>query len=184
MASAFSHAIVAVACGRIYTAKEMPRRFWLLSIACSILPDIDVISFAFGISYGDVLGHRGLTHSLFFALLLGGLVVSVAFKHVAPLTKGWWSLVFYFFVVTASHAFLDALTNGGLGVALFSPFETTRYFFPWRPVEVSPIGIASFFSSRGMAVIISEIIWIWIPSTLILMAVWLYRKLRVTDDLN
>ena len=66
MASAFSHAVVALAIGRAGTGAAMPARFWWMSVACSILPDADVLSFAFGVRYGDVLGHRGLTHSLSF----------------------------------------------------------------------------------------------------------------------
>ena len=66
--------------------------------------------------------------------------------------------------ITASHGFLDAFTNGGLGVAFFSPFDPTRYFFPWTPIEVSPIGAVRFFSQRGLLVIISELRWVWLPS--------------------
>ncbi len=73
-------------------------------------------------------------------------------------------MILFFFLVTASHGFLDALTSGGLGIAFFSPFDTTRYFFPWTPVLVAPIGIGSFFNHRGFRVLISEFLWIWIPS--------------------
>ena len=68
----------------------------------------------------------------------------------------------YFAAVTASHGILDALTDGGLGIAFFSPFDTHRYFFPWRPIQVSPIG-PGFFSARGVRVLASELRWIWIP---------------------
>ena len=56
------------------------------------------------------------------------------------------------------------MTNGGLGVAFFSPFDTTRYFFPVRPVLVSPIGVSEFFNAYGVRVLISEAVWIWLPS--------------------
>src|SRR5919199_3494691 len=115
MASAFSHALVAALLGKSYAKGHMPGRFWLLAILCSILPDADVIGFAFGIEYGDVFGHRGLTHSLLFALLIGCLVVLLAFKDVTLFSKKWWTLSVFFFVVTASHGVLDAMTNGGLG---------------------------------------------------------------------
>jgi inner membrane protein len=66
-------------------------------------------------------------------------------------------------------------TNGGRGVALFAPFSAERFFFPWRPIEVSPIGL-DFFSERGFGVISSEIIWIWIPSAIIFLFAWLVRR--------
>jgi membrane-bound metal-dependent hydrolase YbcI (DUF457 family) len=43
--------------------------------------------------------------------------------------------------VVASHGVLDALTDGGKGVAFFSPFDTTRHFFPVRPIPVAPITV-------------------------------------------
>ncbi len=72
---------------------------------------------------------------------------------------------------------LDALTNGGLGVAFCAPFSATRYFFPWQPVEVSPIGIAPFFSQRGLEVIMSELVWLWLPASVLVACAWVYRKL-------
>lgn len=67
------------------------------------------------------------------------------------------------FACTASHPLLDALTNGGLGVALFWPWSDARLFAPWRPIAVSPIG-AGFFGSRGLAVLGSELRWVWLPT--------------------
>jgi inner membrane protein len=43
---------------------------------------------------------------------------------------------------------LDMLTNGGLGIAVFSPFSRERFFFPVQPIPVSPIGLSSRVSIR------------------------------------
>ena len=48
-----------------------------------------------------------------------------------------------------THPLLDALTDGGSGVMLLFPFSTDRFFFPWRPIHVSPLGIMRFFSRAG-----------------------------------
>lgn len=177
MPSIFSHAIFATSAGKAYTALPMPRRFWVLTAVSAMLPDIDVAGFAFGIHYSDMLGHRGITHSFMFALIVGCLATLTAFKQgAAGMSSG--ALILYFTLVTASHPLLDAMTNGGLGVALFAPFDSTRYFLPFRPIEVSPIG-AAFFSARGLAVLVSEMKWVWIPSLLILLVGWLYRKASV-----
>jgi len=66
-----------------------------------------------------------------------------------------------------SHGLLDAFTDGGLGIAFFAPFDPTRYFFSWRPIAVSPIGISQFFSLWGLSVLLTEAIWIGLP-------VWLW----------
>ncbi len=133
----------------------------------SVLPDADVIGFALGIPYEAVLGHRGFSHSLAFAALWSLLVVGVVFRQVQWFSRDWWKLLLLFFLVTASHGVLDALTNGGLGIASFSPFITTRYFFPWRPIQVSPIGIGSLFTEMGRLAIVSELKFVWLPIALV-----------------
>jgi inner membrane protein len=171
MASAFSHAFVAVALGSAYARHPMPWRFWVLSITCSILPDADVIGFTLGLSYSSLWGHRGLTHSLCFAFVLSLCVVSLALRQHAVFSWPWWRDVLYFFVVTASHGVLDAITDGGRGIAFLAPFDTTRYFFPWRPVRVSPISIGAFFSTRGLQILGTELVFIWLPTTLVCAAI-------------
>jgi inner membrane protein len=142
-----------------------------------MLPDIDVIGFRFGVRYGDFWGHRGFTHSLLFASILAALALVVGFPHaLSGLSRAW--LWLYFFVAAASHGFLDAMTNGGLGVAFFSPFDNTRYFLPWRPILVSPISVTRFFSERGLAVLQSELIWIWIPAGLLAVLAFGARAVR------
>jgi inner membrane protein len=85
------------------------------------------------------------------------------------------SLFLWFFAVTASHGLLDAMTDGGRGIAFFAPFSPHRYFFPWRPIAVSPIG-AGFFSARGLRVLVSEARWIWVPSAIIAASARLMRR--------
>lgn len=127
-----------------------------------------------GIRYGDLWGHRGMTHSLLFAAVIA---VVMAFRF-APARPELWKLMLLLFVITASHGVLDAMTNGGLGVAFFSPFDTSRYFFPWTPIQVSPIGASRFFSIRGMDVLWSEIVWIWGPAILLGAAIWGVQQIR------
>ena len=176
MPTIVTHGFVAALLGRSSAAGRMPARFWFLSVLCSIAPDADVLGFRLGISYGDMLGHRGLSHSLVFALVLSLIVSALALPRV-PQGRTKFLLVSYFFVVTASHGILDAMTDGGLGVAFFAPFDDTRYFFPFRPIKVSPIGL-SFFSARGLDVIWSEFLWVCIPGTIIAAAVLSLHKLR------
>jgi inner membrane protein len=171
----FSHSLATLALGRCYPKREQPPRFWVLAALCAALPDVDVVGFGFGIRYGDLLGHRGLTHSLFFALVIGFTIAIVFFSSVRRFSKSWWALVVFFFIATASHGVLDAMTNGGLGVAFFSPFSNTRYFFSWRPIEVSPLGL-DFISSGGIDVMISEFVWIWIPAGVIILAACILRR--------
>jgi inner membrane protein len=162
MPSAFTHAVVATSLGAWYRPALLAR-VWLAGMLCSAVPDLDVIGFRFGIRYGDFLGHRGFTHSLLFAALLAAVVTPLLLPRGVH-NRGRLSIAVYLFLATASHGVIDALTSGGLGVAFFSPFDQTRYFFPWRPILVAPLGVSRFFSPWGWAVIQSELLWVWLPA--------------------
>jgi inner membrane protein len=175
MASPFSHAVAALSIGTCFYRPQIPKRVWIAGALCSVLPDIDVIGFRFGIHYGDFWGHRGFTHSLSFAALLAIVVAVVLLQHGAA-GFGRPALFCYLFLATASHGLLDAMTDGGLGVAFFSPFNNARYFLPWRPIRGSPISVHRFFSGRGYAVLQSELLWIWLPSFLFAGVVLMLRR--------
>ncbi len=117
----------------------------------SFLPDADVIGFGFGIQYADEWGHRGATHSFVFALVVGMVVGLLAPLARRPVIRTGALAV----LVLASHPLLDIFTDGGLGCALFWPFDQTRYFAPWNPVPVAPIGFG-MFSPRGLFVVLVE----------------------------
>jgi inner membrane protein len=133
-------------------------------VYCSILPDADVIAFYFDIPYGHLLGHRGLSHSLLFDAVISFAAAYFFLQDLRRFSPRWWRTASLLFLIMVSHGVSDALSNGGLGVAFFAPFSNHRYFFPWRPLEVSPIGgLSFFFSSQAWPIILSEFIWIWIP---------------------
>ena len=175
MASAFAHVIVAVAMGKAFRNKALSWRELGLGAFCSVLPDFDVTGFYFGIQYGDLWGHRGMTHSIVFAVLVAGGLVALWYRDRPA--RAMTGLFLYFFFCTVSHGVLDAMTDGGLGVAFFSPFDQTRYFFPARPVLVSPIGISDFFSEYGMLVLASEAIWIGLPCLVLFLLLRVIQRL-------
>ena len=161
MASIFGHAVVGVTLAKVIDSDGL-KYLLVAAIFSTILPDFDVLAFRLGIPYEHPLGHRGFTHSLLFALLWAlVLMFTVGRKH-----KLIWFLVI--FLSTCSHGILDAMTSGGRGVGFFIPFENARFFFPFREIKVSPIGISKFFSSWGVKVIWSEIRYIFIPCLFIL----------------
>lgn len=177
MASAVSHALVALALGKVSRHSVVTGRVLLLGVVCSVAPDLDVIGFRYGIHYDELWGHRGLTHSIFFAGLLSAGLVGLWFRRQSRAVMA--GIFFYLFLCTASHGVLDAMTDGGLGVAFFSPFDTTRYFFSVRPVAVSPIGISGFFNEYGVRVLVSEALWIWLPTGIAFAALRTLQRLWV-----
>lgn len=130
---------------------SLPTRVVVAAVIGSMLPDADVLAFALRIPYGSLFGHRGFTHSIFFAAVVSLLLTLVMRPpRFAPAFA-------FIFACTMSHALLDAMTNGGMGVAFFSPFSNRRYFLPWTPIRVSPIGRLS------LRVLMSELRWVWLP---------------------
>lgn len=184
MPSLMTHLAVPVAARIGLGPKIINTRLLVLCSVVSILPDADVIAFKFGIPYASQWGHRGFMHSIFFAacIALFSIFLSKYFKARK-------SMVFTAVLLSAlSHPLLDAFTDGGLGVALYWPFSDNRIFFPWHPIKVSPISIRRFLSERGILVLRSEFIWVWLPSILSGFAVFLSRLVMVrilnTDPLS
>lgn len=163
MASIITHSIAGVLFGKIITNQVLRVRFWIFIAICGAIPDIDIIAFKFGIPYQSFWGHRGFTHSFVFAFLFGLFSSSLYLKSLNILKLRFWGWTLFFFLVTSTHTVLDAMTNGGHGVAMLSPFDNTRHFFEWRPIKVSPLGIKRFFTQRGVEVLKSEFIYVILP---------------------
>jgi membrane-bound metal-dependent hydrolase YbcI (DUF457 family) len=152
MASSIGHALTALVIGAAMVPHSAPRRVWIAAAATAVLPDVDAIGRPFG--YPDVAwlgGHRALTHSLAFALVVAALVTLVWFR--GPTWSGMRTrLVAAFAAGMIAHGVLDAFTTYGRGVAFLAPFTWRRFESAWEPV-------------RGVW---SEVIAIWVPSSLIL----------------
>ena len=171
------HVAIGMAAAR-YDRRVGPTRWTLFSAmvvwsALSLLPDADVVGFHFGIAYGDPWGHRGASHSPAFAML-GGCVIGLVARalHRPALRTGMLAAL-----VLASHGLLDALTDGGLGCALLWPLSDERFFAPWRPLPVAPIGRA-FLSSWGLHVALVEAVGF---APFFLYALWPRTSRRVNE---
>lgn len=167
MTTIVTHIALPVLSRFVLGRKVISNRLLWAGIFASILPDLDVVLFKFGVAYANQFGHRGASHS--FLLVL---VVAVLAGCCAPWLKSGRLKAFLFVGVSMlSHSVLDALTNGGLGVAWFWPWDQTRYFFPYAPIEVSPLGIRAFVSAWGGKVLLSELLWVWLPLTVLALVV-------------
>jgi inner membrane protein len=128
------------------------RRAGLLLSALSLAPDLDVIAMRLGVPYGAEWGHRGATHSLLLGTV-AALAITLAVCNEQPLR--WFAPIAV--AVLVSHGLLDAMTDGGRGVALLWPWSLQRFFLGWRPIPVAPIGLR-ILSPHGMGLMIWEAI--------------------------
>ena len=181
--ASLGHVAVGMAAGRLWTGlqgqneagsfKPLARSMVAFS-ALSLAPDLDVIAFRFGIPYSAPFGHRGAAHSIFIALVLASIAALAT--RVRPdqvnsnqtRTRLWVLCA----VVAISHGLLDTLTDGGLGIALLWPFSNERYFAPWTPIPVAPIG-ARMLTGRGIRVVMTEALQF---APLLVWAVWPGRR--------
>ena len=174
MATPLSHLAVPVALSVALGPDIVPPGLMALALVCAVLPDLDALGLWLGIPYDHPFGHRGITHSLPFAVALADAGALLAPALGVDVSIAFWVLL----PSAASHGLLDALTNGGLGVALFSPFSQRRYFLPWRVIEVSPLRPSALFSRRGLDVLRSEMRWVWAPCAAVALAGEAVRTLR------
>ena len=177
MPSIFTHPLVGLAAAKMLPARYRTKRFWVLSFLCPFIPDLDGIGFYLGLPYEHLFGHRGVTHSVFFALALAIVIVAIFFHEREGLSKRNVLLVAYFTAITVSHGILDAITNTSNGVAFFSPIITTRFLFGFTPIEASPLSPAEFFGERGFHVIMNELVWVWMPLIALVIVVSFIKRL-------
>jgi len=158
MASAITHFVVGAAVAipwmdSLALRGVLPR--WAIPISAGlagVAPDLDTyLMLGLGIPRGSLFSHRGFFHSPFFLAILAFAVAALAAKGpVRLMLGGIWACA------AITHPLLDMLTDGGSGVMVLFPFSESRLFFPWRPIRVSPLGIARFFDRAG-EILLSEL---------------------------
>jgi inner membrane protein len=172
MPTVLSHIAVPLALGIGLGNRVISARLVLAGVAASVVPDLDVLAFRLGIPYADSLGHRGASHSLAVAVLLG--VLALAFSRGFSSSRV--AAFLFVGVSAASHGLLDMLTNGGHGVALWWPVSQERLFFPWAVIEASPLSLRRIASGKGLEVLRSELLWVWLPATISCAVLLLVRR--------
>ena len=125
--SAFAHALVGASLASALPAKRRIAGFGGVLAALAAAPDLDVVAFRFGIPYEHPLGHRGVTHSLPFAMLLGALSWPL-WRRVLPDGAG--SAAALTALAIRVHGILDAFTDAGLAWGSCFPSTTAATSHP------------------------------------------------------
>ncbi|MDR3632082.1 MAG: metal-dependent hydrolase [Desulfocapsaceae bacterium] len=159
MPTVFTHAAVPLAMSLGLGREIISKRLMAAGVVVSVLPDLDVLAFRFGIPYASAFGHRGFSHSLLFAFAVALIGASLA----RPLLSTARGAFFFLFLAAASHGILDSFTSGGLGIAFLWPFSDARFFAPVHPLRVCPFGLSGFLSFKGLIILWSEVRWVWLP---------------------
>ena len=129
----FSQAAVGALAAHGVAGRRLGLRALALGAAAGALPDIDVLFSAGGDYFDALAGHRGITHSLFFAPiigpLLGWMVWGVEKSRDRERLKRWMlALASALF----SHPLLDVMTP--YGTQLLAPFSNARFAIDAMPI--------------------------------------------------
>lgn len=181
MPTVLSHPLVAVGAYPWLRRYGLDRSALIAGAVLTVVPDLDVIGFWLGVPYSHMLGHRGLSHSLPFAIGVAGLAAALMARS-CPARRG--ILWGYFTICLASHGLLDAITNGGLGIAFFAPFSNERYFFDVNPIQVSALAPSRFVSERMVNVLASELIWVWLPFSVVAVSGLMVRRVHAAKTMK
>lgn len=162
MPTVVSHAIVAAGLFRLVAGPRTPgdgsRLAMGVAAALAMLPDADVVGWN-AVSHDTLLWHRGLTHSLAWALATGALAAWLLRRRVTHHGGAGW-LAINLAACIATHGLLDAFTDGGSGVGFLMPFDAVRTHFASQPIPVAPITVDPT-NHRALQCIATEALLLW-----------------------
>lgn len=122
-----AHSLVCASLISLCNARLLLQK-WTLLVLCIILGNLPDIDFFFvWFMHWDENWHRGFTHSVSFAVLIG-IATAILISYLKKQKFSWrWAVLFILLI--ASHGILDTLTTpkADVGVQLFWPFSRTRF---------------------------------------------------------
>ena len=80
MPTVLTHPAIPLAIGLGLGKDVIPAPLLIAGVVASVMPDLDVLAFRYGIPYASNFGHRGFSHSLLFAVVLA-LLGACAFRY-------------------------------------------------------------------------------------------------------
>lgn len=122
--------------------------FWS---AIATLPDLDFVLPDARTPDVSILDHRGVTHSVTFAIGIGLIFALTA--HLRGRSALRWGLAGA--LVVASHGLLDLFGESTLGVQSLWPVSHDRFLVPWRILPNPPVG-PELLTASGLTILALE----------------------------
>jgi len=122
-----THTVLGACLGEVIAGKRLGKKAMLIGALANNLPDIDVITTFWTDPANELLVHRGITHSILFAVIaspLLALAFQKKFKSYDVSFKRWSVLIGSGLFL---HILMDAFTSYGTG--WFEPFSHYRVSF-------------------------------------------------------
>lgn len=122
-----THIILGAAIGEAVLGKKIGRKAMLWGAVADTIPDFDVFASPCVTDAQQLMVHRGVTHSIFFTVLMALFLGWLFSKWQATDGVGWKGWAWLFFWGMFSHIVIDAMTCYGTG--WFEPFSDYRVSF-------------------------------------------------------
>ncbi|MEL7003150.1 MAG: metal-dependent hydrolase [Bacteroidota bacterium] len=142
----FTQIALGAAVGEAVAGKKLGNKALLFGAIAGTIPDLDVFIGKYMSTVEAIDFHRGISHSVFFALIFSPLIAFLLRKiyHKSTATFKDWFLLFFLGFVT--HALLDAFTTWG--TQLFWPLNyriAIKSIFVIDPLYTLPLTICLFW---------------------------------------
>ncbi len=122
-----THVVLGACIGELFVGKKIGKRALFLGALAQSVPDIDFVASFFLGPADNLLAHRGLTHSLFFAVLVVPLLAWMADKWRRPHDVAHKIWIAFFATEVLVHLLLD--TANAYGTGLLEPFNHQRFSY-------------------------------------------------------
>jgi inner membrane protein len=149
----FSQAALGAVVGQIAGHRRLGYKAAAVGAVAGALPDIDVLFSVGGDFVDQLITHRGITHSLFFAPVVGPLLgwciwyrERLKTPGLEPERRTTWMLVVT--LALLSHPLLDLLTP--YGTQLMLPFSDARFAINAMPI-IDPVYTLTLFAGLAAA---------------------------------
>ena len=121
-----THIVLGACIGEAIAGKQLGKKALFIGAVAQCIPDIDFVASFWLPTSGDVLAHRGFTHSFLFMILVTPLLAMLSAKWFkGTMTMKRWIL--FWGLQIFIHLFIDAFNAYGTG--LFEPFSHYRVSF-------------------------------------------------------
>jgi len=140
-----THIALGALVGEAVIGKKLGKKVLVIGAVAQSIPDIDFLA-AFWLSPSEnLLAHRGITHSIIFALLIAPLLAFLATKWSKTKSVSWRSWVIFIVLQLSIHLIIDSFNAYGIG--WFEPFSHLRFsynlLFVADPFFSLPFGVAA-----------------------------------------
>lgn len=136
---------------------RVPRRLAFAGALLAVAPDFDVVGRLLDVPHDAILGHRGISHCLLFALAMALLAMPLMGR-----CRPAWTFAFLF-AAGASHGLADMLTQGSKGIMLWWPLSEVRYDWAEQPIPASGVLARSITDGSLPYILWAELCWLLVP---------------------